>query len=345
MDKSFVGKSLTARAVRVGALLAAFFSAPLAVAQDAKWDDVIAAAKKEGKLTVYNGTNFAIIRKIGAEFTKKYGIRVDVLDARATEIRERIRVEQSTNRTVASLSYSGWTTLSTQQAEGVWQNLGAIPNLARLEAPVKDNGVLVPTVIGKFALLVNTSLVKPDEEPKTWNDLLHPRWKGRILSDDPRAAGAGNVWFEVLLGALGRDFHEKFAAQGPVFNRLFPESQRRLARGEFALYLPFNVSEFAGLKGLPVKPVIPQEGLPYVPFAFGMLRDAPDVNAARLFIDYNLSDEAQAQYANEGFTPAVPAARAKVPAELKMFVDAKLLGTTTVGKQNEMFDAAKAIYK
>ena len=41
----------------------------------------------------------------------------------------------------------------------------------------------------------------------------------------------------------------------------------------------------------------------------------------------------------------VPAARAKVPAELKMFVDAKLLGTTTVGKQNEMFDAAKAIYK
>jgi iron(III) transport system substrate-binding protein len=323
----------------------ALFAAPFAHAQDLKWDEVVAAAKKEGKLTIYNGTNFAIIRKIAAEFTKKHGIRVDVLDARATEIRERIRVEQSTNRTVASLSYSGWTTLSTQQAEGVWQNLGGIPNLSRLEEPVKGNGVLVPTVIGKFALLVNTNLVKPEEEPKVWADLLHPRWKGKILSDDPRAAGAGNVWFEVLLTKFGREFHEKFAAQGPVFNRLFPESQRRLARGEFALYLPFNVSEFAGLKGLPVKPIIPQEGLPYVPFAFAILRDAPDANAARLFIDYNLSDEAQALYANEGFTPAVPAAPAKVPADLKLFVDAKLLGTTTVGKQNEMFDAAKAIYK
>ena len=317
--------------------------APAAQAQS--WDDVIAAAKKEGKLTIYNGTNFAIIRKIGAEFTKKFGIRVDVLDGRATEIRERIRVEQSTNRTVASLSYSGWTTLSTQQAEGVWQNLGAIPNLKRLEDPVKDNGVLVPTVVGKFAMLVNTALVKPQDVPKTWNDLLHPRWKGKILSDDPRAAGAGNVWFEVLLGKFGRDFHEKFAAQGPVFNRLFPESQRRLARGEFEIYLPFNVSEFAGLKGLPVAPVIPEEGVPYVPFAFGILKDAPDANAARLFVDFNLSDEAQAMYAAEGFTPAVAAARARVPAELKLFVDAKLLGTTTVGKQNEMFDTAKAIYK
>ena len=309
------------------------------------WDSVIAAAKKEGKLTVYNGTNFAIVRKIGAEFTKRFGIRVDVLDGRATEIRERIRVEQATGRTVASLSYSGWTTLSTQSAEGVFGQLGEIPGLKRLEAPVMSNGVLAPTVIGKFAILINTNLVKPDEEPKSWQDLLHPRWKGRVLSDDPRAAGAGNVWFEVLLGAFGAGFHEKFAAQGPVFNRLFPESQRRLARGEFALYLPLNVSEFAGLKGLPVKAIIPGEGLPYVPFAYGLLRDAPEPNAARLFIDYSLSDEAQAMYANEGFTPAVVAARARVPAELKQFVDSKLLGTTTVGKQDEMFKIAQGIYK
>lgn len=327
------------------ALAAANFVAAPACAQFAKWEDVVAAAKKEGKITIYNGTNFAIIRKIGAEFTKKYGIRVDVLDARATEIRERIRVEQATNRTVASLSYSGWTTLSTQQAEGVWQQLGPIPNLAKLEAPVKDNGVLVPTTVGKFAILINTNLVKPDEEPRSWLDLTHPRWKGRILSDDPRAAGAGNVWFEVNLNVFGAEYHEKMAAQGMVFNRLFPESQRRLARGEFALYLPFNVSEFAGLKGLPVKPVIPQEGLPYVPFAFAILRDAPDANVARLFIDFTLDDEAQAMFANEGFTPAVKAAHARVPSELKLFVDAKLMGTTTVGKQNEMFDLAKKIYK
>lgn len=309
------------------------------------WEEVVAGAKREGRLTIYNGTNFAIVRKVGAAFTKQYGISVDVLDARATEIRERIRVEQATNRTVASLSYSGWTTLSTQQGEGVFGPLGDIPNLKKLEDPVNHNGVLVPTVVGKFAILVNTSLVKPGEEPKSWLDLTAPRWKGKILSDDPRAAGAGNVWFEVTYNRFGAGFHEKMNAQGLVFNRLFPESQRRLARGEYEVYLPFNVSEFAGLKGLPVKPVVPEEGLPYVPFAFGMLRDAPHPHAAKLFIHYSLDEEAQQLFANEGFTPAVVAARAKVPAELKPFVDSKMLGTTTVGKQDEMFRIAKDIYK
>ena len=51
--------------------------------------------------------------------------------------------------------------------------------------------------------------------------------------------------------------------------------QRRLARGEFSIYIPFAISEIAGLRGLPVKAIIPVEGAPYVPFAYGMLRDAP----------------------------------------------------------------------
>ncbi len=317
---------------------------PLA-AQSAAWDNVVAEAKKEGKLTIYNGTNYRVVRMVAAEFTKKYGIRVDVLDARTTEIRERIRVEQATNRTVASLSFSGWTTLSTQQAEGVWRKVDAIPNVAKLQDPLKSNGMLVPAVTGSFAIAINTSLVKPEDEPKSWHDLADPKWKGKILSDDPRAAGAGNVWFEATYNAFGPGFHEKINAQGPVFSRVFPENQRRLARGEFALYIPFAISEIAGLRGLPVKAIIPVEGAPYVPFAWGMLHDAPAPNAGHLFINYSLEDEAQAVFASEGFTPAIPAAREKVPADVKPLVNAKLLGTTTVGKLDEMVKAAQALYK
>ena len=122
MTCSFNGKVF---AIAIGAALAA--TSPLS-AQSQNWDAVIAAAKQEGKLLIYNGTNFPVVRKIANEMQKTYGITVDVLDGRATEIRERIRIEQSTNRTVASLSYSGYTTLFTQSQEGAFKDPGALPN-------------------------------------------------------------------------------------------------------------------------------------------------------------------------------------------------------------------------
>ena len=82
------------------------------------WDKVVAEAKKEGKVVVYNGTNFKIVRKLGDLFQKQYGIAVEVLDGRATEIRERIRTEQAAGRFIGDVSYTGRTTAAMQTAEG-----------------------------------------------------------------------------------------------------------------------------------------------------------------------------------------------------------------------------------
>src|SRR5690606_33851868 len=128
--------------------------------------------------------------------------------------------------------------------------------------PLKVNGTLLPVTGGNFAILVNTNLVPEGDEPKNWTDLADPKWKGKILSDDPRALGAGNVWFSVTYEAYGEDYHKKMAAQNLVISRVFAESNRRIARGEFAIYLPFNISEYQSLKGLPIKPIIPEEGVP-----------------------------------------------------------------------------------
>ncbi|MDB5534171.1 MAG: Ferric transporter ATP-binding subunit [Hyphomicrobiales bacterium] len=310
----------------------------------AGWDATVAAAKQEGRLIVYNGTNFIIVRKIAAKFQAETGIQTDVLDGRATEIRERIRVEQATSRTIASLTYTGATTLATQKSEGAFQPMGALPNAGRIDPQFKPDETIIPVTAGNFATIINTNLVKGADIPKTWADFTHPKWKDKILADDPRAAGAGNVWFEATYNAFGRGFHEKMAAQNMVISRLFPESQRRLARGEYAIYLPFNVSELKGLQGLPVQCLIPAEGVPYVPFCYSLLKDAPQPNAARLFVNYMLAEAAQVAQAEEGFKPAVMGLSEKIPADLRPYVDVKLLGTTTPGRQNEMFDLARAIY-
>lgn len=320
-------------------------AAPAAHAQSANWDQVVAAAKREGKLLIYNGTNFPIVRKIAAEMQKETGISIDVLDGRATEIRERIRVEQSTNRTVASLSYSGFTTLITQTGEGVFQEHGPLPNAQGVIPELVSKGHVLLGSVGMFILMYNTSLVKGDDAPKSWHDLTNPRWQGKILSDDFRAAGAGNVWFEATLNAFGRGFHEKMALQKPVFSRNFPESERRVARGEYPLYLPFNVSEYISLRGLPIKAIVPSEGAAYVPFGAAILKDAPHPNAARVFLNFLLSEKGQTMLAAEGFRPAKAGFESKAPPEVAPLVAGKLLGTTTPGRLDETTRIATEIYK
>ena len=80
---------------------------------------------------------------------------------------------------------------------------------------------------------------------------------------------------------FGKEFHEKLAAQKPVFSRDLANSERRVARGEFPLYIPFSLQNYNNLKGLPVKPIVPAEGRPYVRFDLTMLKNAPHPNAAR----------------------------------------------------------------
>src|SRR4051812_27856537 len=213
-----MGQGLTRRAA-LGLLGAAVTGAAWGADTPADWSKVVAAAKQEGKLVVYNGTNFQVVRKIGQRFEAAYGIPVDVLDGRASEIRERIRSEQASGRNIGDITFSGATTIGTQTAEGRLREHGGLPNSRRIAAPLEDNGTFIPATVGGFAILVNTTLVPPAEEPKTWKDLLEPKWQGKILSDDPRAAGAGEVWFEVTVGKFGREFHEKMATQKPVFSR------------------------------------------------------------------------------------------------------------------------------
>ena len=77
----------------IAALAIAALAVPGRAQQAVNWDAVIAAAKKEGKLTIYNGTGFAFMGKLAEMFQKQYGIQTDVLVGRATEIRERLRTE------------------------------------------------------------------------------------------------------------------------------------------------------------------------------------------------------------------------------------------------------------
>jgi iron(III) transport system substrate-binding protein len=330
------------------AALTPFAAAAPASAQvpDADWKKVVDAAKKEGKVVVYNGAvGTPVLPKVAAAFEAKYGVRMELLEARASELRERIRTEQASGKILGDVSHNGSTTTALQLAEGTFQPHGPLPNAKRPIAPFAVDEIRIPIYVITYGILVNTDMVKPADEPKTWQDLLNPRWKGKLLSDDMRALGGGAVFFMVTTQKYGKEFHEKLAQQAPHMNRELRGNYPRIARGEYPVYFPFTLPDSLDLKGLPVKAIMPPEGSPYVRFDGTIFKGAPHPNAARLFLDFLLSDEGQLLYANLGFVPVVGGLEARINPEARTISQVKLLGTTDPKLQDEMLKLAKTIYK
>ena len=317
-----------------------------AAAQDPEWPKVVEAGRKEGKVVVYNGAvGMPVLPKIAAAFEARYKIRMELLEARASELRERIRTEQASGKVIADVLHDGSTTTALQVAEGRFQPHGALPNAARPVAPFAVDDIRIPIYVIRFGLLINTDLVKPGEEPTSWRDLLKPRWKGKILSDDMRAVGGGGLFFMVAIEKFGKEFHEKLAEQQPHMSRDLRGNYPRIARGEYAIYSPFSLVDMMDLKGLPVKAIAPSEGVPYVLFQGSILKGAPRPNAARVFLDFLLSDEAQLLYGQVGYGMVVGGLEGKIPSEARAITQVKLLGTTDPKQQEEMMKLARQIYK
>ena len=315
-----------------------------ASAQDASWDAVVAAAKQEGKVVVYNmALGAPYFQAVIKSFENTYGISVESLDLRASELAERIRTEQSAGRYLGDAEMV--TTTMEQLKNGDFiQKLPPIPNAANLRPPFKTTEFSVPAFVQPMGILVNTRLVKEADVPTSWNDLTLPQWKGKILSDDMRPLGSGNTLFAILQKNMGPDFNEKLAEQKPVFSRDMRNDARRVARGEYPIYITQIFAFTSDLKGLPVKVVVPKEGAPYAQMDMAMLKSAPHPNAARLFMQHFLSIDSQMLYANAWMLPVVQGAAERADPEARPYANAKLMGPAKLSERADMMALAKKLY-
>ena len=322
---------------------AASLAAAPAAAQPADWPAIERAAKQEGVVAVYN-TGVGLHRDIAAAFTARYGVRVDFLDMRASELRERVRIEQSSNRYLADLCLNGSTGAIIMDRSGHFEAHGGLPNEANILPGMEGNGVRISIFVNIFGFMINTRIVRPEYEPKGFRDLLDPFFKGKILADDPRAAGEGYATFATTYETLGSDFQLALAKQNLSFTRNLLEGGTRVARGEYAVYFPQKFPDYVLLKQLPVKFIWPQEGSPYQVFMLARLKRAPHPNAARLLLNFFLDPEAQLLYARSGRGVTIKDVLEKTPPDIRAALGAKLLATTDPDREAEFFRLATEIY-
>ena len=150
------------------------------------------------------------------------------------------------------------------------------------------------------AVWYNINLMNPDEV-RTYDDLLRPKWNGKIGYSDPRAGGAGQGNWTFLWRTRGEDFLKKLLQQKLVIMREERPLAEYLVKGNVAITIGLDIDNFGPFvkAGLPVKPLPPLKDGVYPVTGSGnlaIIKDPPHPNATRVFINWFLSREGQATY-------------------------------------------------
>lgn len=310
------------------------FCVPSIMAQPAweeDWNKTLGAAKKEEVATIYGTASSSTRTTIAKAFTTKYGIKLEFVAGRGGQIMEKVSTERRAGMYLADIYIGGATTPTTRfKPRGMLAPLKPLLVLPEVTDPKQwfgGKGLHFADKEGQYVacpvltasnnyLSVNTNLVKPGEI-KSYKDLLNPKWKGKIIMNDPTMAGAGSRWFAVVADRFtGLDYMRDLAKNEPVITRDQRLQAEGLARGKFAVALgvqPDIQAEFikAGAK---IKTVIPEEGawLGGGPGLICHFSKAPHPNAAKVFINWFVSKEGQTLYSR---TARAESARLDVPTD------------------------------
>lgn len=187
------------------------------------------------------------------------------------------------------------------------------PVLAEQLDPVayaEPSGAAWAATAATFGFAYNTSLLSPEEAPTTWEDLLDPSLKGKMTSDNMTRNGAGLGTLSHVLwdGRYGPDWLDEFAAQDITFQASTPAAGAAVATGEFALQPAYPMAFYLRdrANGAPVEWTLPDEGVHLSPHYVGLLRNAPNAEAAKLLMSWLFTPEAQQAAAELGYYPLLP---------------------------------------
>jgi iron(III) transport system substrate-binding protein len=275
---------------------------------------VAAAARAEGSLTFYTTIAEKDVAPIVDPFEAKYGIDVTVWRAGTDKLLQRTVAEASAGRHDVDVIHFGSPEMEALSREQILLPIDSPVHQDLLPGSVPAHRQWAATLLSVWVQAYNTKLVPKESLPKTYADLLDPRWKGKLGIE-----AKDQDWFASVVDVMGsRDaglgFFRQLAGQGGISVRLGHTLLTNMViSGEVPLALTvYNyMPEQAKKKGAPIdwfalEPAIARSN------AVGVARHAPHPNAARLFYEYLLGEEAQRSFVGMDYVPS----NTKVPSPL-----------------------------
>jgi iron(III) transport system substrate-binding protein len=267
--------------------------------------ELVEAARKEGKLSFYSALELNVGERVGKAFEAKYpGIAVRVERSGAERIFQRIAQEQASGINAVDIANSTDPAHYLDWKSKDWLAPYLPDDVARhFPADQVDPDGTYATSCGWIeAIGYNSNLVKADGAPKSYADLLDPKWQGKIVKGHPGYSGAIMTATFVLARELGWSYFERLAQQKVMQVQSAADPPKKLLLGERAVMADGNDYNLLLLKdqGQPVEVVYATEGSPLIIVPSGVFRSAPNPNAARLFQSFFFSAEGQ-QLLVDGF--------------------------------------------
>jgi iron(III) transport system substrate-binding protein len=289
--------------------------------------ELIDAARREGKISYYSALELNTAERLGKAFEAKYpGISVRVERSGAERIYQRIAQEQGSGINAVDVANSTDPAHYLDWKSKDWLAAYLPDDVAKhFPADQVDPDGTYATSCGWLEVIgYNTNLVKPDDAPKSYADLLDPKWQGKIVKAHPGYSGAIMTATFVLSRDLGWQFFEKLAQQKILQVQSAADPPKKLLLGERAVMADGNDYNLLLLKeqGKPVETVYASEGSPLIIVPCGVFKNAPNPNAARLFQSFFFSREGQQllvdEFAHRSFHAQVKEKRGKPLSEIKL---------------------------
>lgn len=269
-----------------------------------RMEKLVAEARKEGSLMIYSSAPVDDMQALIMPFEQKYGIKVQLWRGGSEATLQRAVAETRAGRYDADLFETNGPELEALYREQILQAVKS-PTLGQLlGAAVPEHGAWIGTRLNIITAAYNTNLVKPEDVPKTWEDLLEPEWKGKLGIE-----AEDHDWMAEIVSSFGTEedglgfFRKLGESNGYSVRKGHTLLTNLVASGEvpFALTVYHYKAEQLKQKGAPIDwLVIPPAAVRVN--GVGLSRTAPHPNAAVLFIEFELT-EGQKILAERDFTP------------------------------------------
>ena len=333
-----------------GSLAATLFASPIKAAAPeptAITPQLIEAARREGTVAYYTSMELQSAERVARAFEAKYeGIKVRVERSGAERNFQRIGQEYASGIRVVDVVNS-----SDASHFIAWKRDGLLApyvpeDVAKYYPPEHRDadGLFATFRIVLSTLGYNTNLVKAAEAPKSYADLLDPKWKGKIVKSHPGYSGATLTSTYEIARDVGWDFFEKLAKQNVMQVQSAADPPKKISLGERSIMMDGgeNLASLLKDQGAPVEIIYPAEGSPLVIGPNGIFKAAPSPNAARLFQSYCFSVEAQQSIIDvSGYRSVHPQTRER--AGRKLLAEIKTMKDDPEGVERDA-DKVKARY-